>query len=98
MPHAHWPCALQLSLRFGSHAKHAEPEVPQFVPERARHCGPLQQPFGQLVGVQLLQMPPSHVPPPGQLWHTRPAVPHAVEVPPVRHVFPFWQQPEQPLC
>ena len=85
LPHAHWPCALHESARSGSQAMHAEPAVPQVVAVPCRHCGPEQQPLGQLVAVQLLQTPAAQVPPPGQFWHSRPAAPHAAAVSPARH-------------
>jgi hypothetical protein len=83
----------------GSHATHAAPPVPHVFAVRVRHCGPEQHPFGQLVAVQLLQMPAVHVAGLGQLWHVRPAVPHAIAVLPARHCVPcMLQQPAQLLC
>jgi hypothetical protein len=85
LPHAHRPWALHESVVCGSHARHAEPATPHALSERARHVGPEQQPFGQLVAVQLLHTPPSHVPLPGHVWHWRPAEPHAAALFPARH-------------
>jgi hypothetical protein len=58
--------------------------------------GPEQQPLGQLVAVQLLQMPPVQDWPIGQFAHMRPPVPQAPASSPLWQVL-FWQQPVQPL-
>lgn len=94
VPQRQAPCGLQLSARFGSHATHAEPLSPHDAGLRFKHCGPEQHPFGQLVAVQLLQMPASQAALPGQFWHCRPPVPHCIDVVPGRHWL-AWQQPLQ---
>jgi hypothetical protein len=77
----------QLSDRIGSHATQADPPTPHALTERPLHVGPEQQPVAHVIA-HPLQVPLSHVCPPGQLWHAEPPLPHA----PV--LLPAWQVPE----
>src|SRR5689334_6847233 len=81
VPHAHPPVAEQESAVDALHATQAAPPTPQSAAVGGvTHVGPVQQPIGQLVAVQLLQTPPEQVAPPVHRLHIAPAVPHSVSV------------------
>jgi hypothetical protein len=96
VPHWQVPFAVQVSAVRRSQAMQAPPGAAQALTPRALHVAPEQQPFGQLVAVQLLHTPPEQVPP-SQLWHARPPEPQAVADALVSHVVLLLQQPVQPL-
>ena len=94
-PPEHWPASHTPAPQL----EQATPAVPHAVAAvPARHWPPLQQPFGQVVGVQvaavLLQLPASQNSPPPQLLHCSPPLPQAFEVVPATHVPFVRQQPD----
>lgn len=58
-----------------------------------RHVEPEQHPFGQVVALQPLHVPPLQVSPPGHAMHALPTVPQAIAVSPWRHAPVDEQQP-----
>jgi hypothetical protein len=81
----------QLSVRTGSHLRHAEPPKPHALTERELQVGPEQHPVAQ-VCEQPVHAPLLHISPAGQLWHEEPPLPHAPTSLPVWHWF-MLQQP-----
>lgn len=72
-PHVHAP-AVHPSARDGSHATHAPPAVPHVARLGALHVVPEQHPVVQ-PAAQVSQTPAVQPPPP-QVWHEPPPVPH----------------------
>jgi hypothetical protein len=72
-----------------------EPAAPHEKSELAWHTPLKQQPLGQLVESQPLQVAPVQVLPVGQCWHWAPPVPHVRVSLPFQHTPASSQQPAQ---
>jgi hypothetical protein len=97
VPHWHVPLAVQVSAVCRSQLVHAPPAAAHALADRGTQVEPEQQPFAQLVAVQLLQTPPVQVLPLVHAAQLRPPAPHAVDESPVAQVVALLQQPVQPL-
>jgi hypothetical protein len=86
MPQRHSPVAEQVSACPGSHGTQTDPPTPQASNAAGLHCGPEQQPMGQLVA-QPSQAPPTQRSAP-QSWHWAPAAPQTPSAVPGWQVVP----------
>jgi hypothetical protein len=57
-PHVQTPAGEHPSALVVSHGLHVPPPAPHSLVEGVRHCAPSQQPLGQVVPLQLAQLPP----------------------------------------
>jgi hypothetical protein len=92
VPQAQVPAAEQLSARTASQPTQLTPPLPQVAKEGTLQVAPEQQPFGQLLELQPLQVPLLQVWPVGQTSQLPPPVPQDDGLSPARQV-PAEQQP-----
>jgi hypothetical protein len=92
VPQAQVPAAEQLSARTASQPTQLTPPLPQVAKEGMLQVAPEQQPFGQLLELQPLQVPLLQVWPVGQTSQLPPPVPQDDGLSPARQV-PAEQQP-----
>jgi hypothetical protein len=92
-PQVHAP-AVQVSVACPRHDEQTAPAIPQALSPGTWQTPSKQQPLGQLRGLQPLQVPLVHAPPPGQLWQARPPLPHLSDAPPSAQKSPSQQPPQ----
>lgn len=93
-PQRQLPPPVQVSVFTGSQPTQAAPFFPHAVVLGVAHVFPVQQPSGQLVALQPLQVPAAQGPP-SQLWHAAPPAPQLADAVPERQVPSAEQHPEQ---